>query len=177
MTPQPANTEHLLRLWVRNQADIYRYIFALLPNASDAHEVLQSTCVALWRKADSFDLAKPFLPLAFRFAFLEVKKHREKNHRWNAFLRDEALELVAAERANRHPELELRRQSLDHCLGKLPPLDRDLIDRHYHRQQTVPVIADQTGRNVHTLYKSLQHIRRVLLDCIAARAASSEELP
>jgi len=168
------NTEHLLRLWVRNQADVYRYIFALLPNANDAQEVLQATCVALWRKADSFDLTKSFLPLAFRFALLEVKKHREKNRRWNSFLRDNVLELVATEREHRQLELELRRQSLDNCLGKLPPLDRDLIDRHYTRQQTVPVIAEQTGRNIHTLYKSLQHLRRVLLECITARNASKE---
>jgi RNA polymerase sigma-70 factor, ECF subfamily len=152
-------------------------VFALLPNATDAQDVLQATCVALWRKADSFDLAKPFLPLAFRFALLEVKKHREKNRRWDTILRDDVLDLMATERSERHSELELRRQSLDHCLAKLPPKDRDLVDRHYQRHQTVPVIANQTGRNIHTLYKSLQHVRKVLLECIAARTAASEELP
>lgn len=174
MASSSANAEQLLRLWVRNQADVYRYIFALLPNPTDAQEVLQATCVSLWRKADSLDVTRSFLPLAFRFALLEVRKYREKNRRWNSFLRDDALERVAADRENRHAELELRRQSLDHCLGKLPPLDRDLIERHYTRQQTVPVIAEQTGRNIHTLYKSLQDVRRALLACITARTASED---
>ena len=45
-------------------------------------------------------------------------------------------------------------------------------DRHYHRQMTVPEIADGTGRNVHTLYKALQRVRRQLLDCITVTLAA-----
>jgi RNA polymerase sigma-70 factor (ECF subfamily) len=158
--------DHLLRLWVRNQADVYRYIFALLPRAADAQDVLQATCVALWHKADDLDLERPFLPLAFRFALLEVRKHREKNRRWTNFLDDAALESLACRREEVHELLELRRQALDGCLRKLGPADGELIERHYWRRMTVPQIAEATGQNIHTLYKALQRIRRQLLDCI-----------
>ncbi|MBA4066139.1 MAG: hypothetical protein C0501_20960 [Isosphaera sp.] len=168
--------ERILRLWVRNQADVYRYVFALLPNPTDAQEVLQAACVALWRKAADLDLDRPFLPVAFRFALLEVRKHREKNRRWASFLGDEALEQVAAERSDAHDLLELRRQALDGCVGQLPPADRDLIDRHYRRGQTVPQIAEETGRNPHTLYKALQRVRRMLFDCVTARAPAEDQV-
>jgi RNA polymerase sigma-70 factor (ECF subfamily) len=164
--------ERLLRLWVRNQADVYRYIFALLPRAGDAQDVLQTTCVALWRKAGELDLERPFLPLAFRFAVLEVRKHREKDRRWSGFLDDSALETVASEREAAHETLELRRQALEVCLSRLGPSDRDLVDRHYNRRLTVPEIARSTGRNTHTLYKALQRVRRMLIDCVTTRAAA-----
>lgn len=161
--------ERMLRLWVRNQADVYRYVFALLPDPAAAAEVVQATCVALWRKAGDVDLDRPFLPLAFRFALLEVRKHRDSNRRWAGFVDDSVLDTLAAERSADHDRLELRRQALDGCVTKLPPADRDLIDRHYHRRMTIPEIAEATGRNVHTLYKSLQRIRRQLMDCITDR--------
>jgi RNA polymerase sigma-70 factor (ECF subfamily) len=105
---------------------------------------------------------------------LEVRKHRDRNRRWAGMLSDEALEAVARDRETTADLLELRRQALDRCLAKLPASDRDLIDRHYHRGMTVPQIAEATGRNIHTLYKSLQRIRRQLLTCIDSRLATEE---
>jgi RNA polymerase sigma-70 factor (ECF subfamily) len=166
MAEVESKADHLLRLWVRNQADVYRYIFALLPHAADAQDVLQATCVALWHKAAELDLDRPFLPLAFRFALLEVRKSREKNRRWTNFLDDAALESLAQGREEAHELLELRRQALDSCLRKLGPAEGELIERHYWRRMTVPEIAEATGQNIHTLYKALQRIRRQLLDCI-----------
>jgi RNA polymerase sigma-70 factor (ECF subfamily) len=166
MAQADRKVDDLLRLWVRNQADVYRYIFALLPRETDAQDVLQATCVALWHKAGDLDLDRPFLPLAFRFALLEVRKHREKNRRWAIFLDDSALESVARRREDAHELMELRRQALDGCLRKLGPVESELIERHYWRRMTVPEIAEATGQNIHTLYKALQRIRRQLLDCI-----------
>ncbi len=166
MAEAEPKADHLLRLWVRNQADVYRYIFALLPHTADAQDVLQATCVALWHKANELDLDRPFLPLAFRFALLEVRKHREKNRRWAHFLDDAALESLARGREEAHELLELRRQALDGCLRKLGPAEGELIERHYWRRMTIPEIAEATGQNIHTLYKVLQRIRRQLLDCI-----------
>jgi RNA polymerase sigma-70 factor (ECF subfamily) len=161
--------EQVLRLWVRNQADVSRYVYSLLPNAADVQDVLQATCVALWKKAAELDLQRPFLPLAFRFALLEVRKHREKNRRWATLVDDATLEVLAQERDSSLELLERRRQALDGCLGKLGTRDAELLERFYRKQMTVPEIAAATGRNLHTLYKALQRIRRQLHDCIDGR--------
>src|SRR5262245_46406577 len=172
MAEAEPKADHLLRLWVRNQADVYRYIFALLPHAADAQEVLQATCVALWRKAAELDLDRPFLPLAFRFAVLEVRKHREKNRRWSELVSDALLETVAQERQQTADLFELRRQALEGCLARLEPADRDLVERHYRKRMSMPEIAEATGRNIHTLYKSIQRIRRQLMLCINGSVAA-----
>src|SRR5262249_58251066 len=166
MAEAEPKADHLLRLWVRNQADVYRYIFALLPHAADAQDVLQATCVALWHKAAELDLDRPFLPLAFRFALLEVRKHRERNRRWAKFLDDSALESLARGREEAHELMELRRQALDGCLRKLGPAQSELIERHYWRRMTVPKIAEATGPHIRTLYNALRGLPRQLLDCI-----------
>lgn len=170
-----AQIETLLRLWVRNQGDVYRYIFSLLPNDCDAQDVLQATHVALWRKASQIALDQPFLPLAFRFALLEVRKFREKNRRWATSIDIETLGALADEREQMQETLDRRRAALDKCLTRLVPEDRELLRRHYDGGQTVPEIAAETGRNIHTLYKALQRIRRQLMDCVSAHAPAMEQ--
>lgn len=162
----------LLRLWVRHQADVHRYVFSLLPNEADAQEVLQATCVALWRKVESIDFDRPFLPLAFRFAQLEVRKYREKNVRWASFASDDLIETMATERVSDDDLLRRRREALDGCLTKLASADRDLPDRYYAQWVAVPALATITGRSVHMVYKNLQRIRRQLLACVVGQLGS-----
>lgn len=76
-----AQTEILVRLLSQYQGDLFRYIFALLPHEEDAQDVLQETCVALYRKFEEYDPSKPFLAWAYSFAFLEILKQRERNQR------------------------------------------------------------------------------------------------
>ena len=73
VTPVRAEaTELLVGLLTAHQQELFRYIFALLPHEEDARDVLQETSVALCRKFDEYDPSQPFLPWAYRFAFLEV---------------------------------------------------------------------------------------------------------
>src|ERR1700677_2724648 len=93
-----ARTEILVRLLSRHQDELFRYIFALLPHVEDARDVLQETSVALYRKFEEYDPAKPFLAWAYSFAFLEILKQRERNQRANRFLNRELIERLARER-------------------------------------------------------------------------------
>src|SRR4029079_10281093 len=91
-------TELLVRLLIRHQEDLFRYIFSLLPHQEDARDALQETSVALYRKFADYDATKPFLAWAFRFAYLEVLKQRERNQRARRLLKLDLLEQLAKER-------------------------------------------------------------------------------
>ena len=80
-------TELLVRLLTGHQEELFRYIFGLLPHEEDAKDVLQETSVSLYRKSAEYDPDKPFLAWAYRFAYLEVLKQRERNRRGNRHLR------------------------------------------------------------------------------------------
>ena len=92
---QPEKTELLVRLLIRHQEDLFRYIFSLLPHQEDARDALQETSVALYRKFADYDPAKPFLAWAYGFAYLEVLKQRERCVRGGRHLREDLVALLA----------------------------------------------------------------------------------
>src|SRR5438309_9371359 len=87
--------ELLVRLLIRHQEDLFRYIFSLLPHQEDARDALQETSVALYRKFADYDPAKPFLAWAYGFAYLEALKARERAVRNVRHLREELFDLTA----------------------------------------------------------------------------------
>jgi len=85
-----AAQQQFLSLFLRSEREIFRYVAALVPNVSDAEDIVQQTAVALWEKFHAYDQTQPFTPWACRFAmkkasqwipFIEskysVKKDRE----------------------------------------------------------------------------------------------------
>lgn len=166
---EAARTELLVRLLMRHQEDLFRYIFALLPHEEDARDVLQETSVALFRKIADYDPAKPFLAWAYGFAYLEVLKQRERNQRGTRHLRQDLVELFARERQSQEALLHARLQALESCLGELPPLDRELIRQRYDATRPIDELVQQLGTSRRTLFRNLDRIRRTLLECITRR--------
>lgn len=167
-----ADTERIVRLLSTHQEQLYRYVFALLPHEQDAKDIVQETCVALCRKFDEYDQSKPFLPWAFRFAYLEVLKFRQKHRRIAATLSDGVVELLARER-NQHRELlDARLWALEECLAKLPAADARLVRDRYQVSLPIGELAEQLAMSQRTLFRNLERVRRVLFDCINRRLAT-----
>jgi RNA polymerase sigma-70 factor (ECF subfamily) len=169
---EAARTELLVRLLSRHQEELFRYIFALIPHEEDARDVLQETSVALCRKFADYDPAKPFLAWAYRFAYLEVLKQRERNRRGARLMSRELIERLAREREASEPVLHLRLQALEHCLGELPPADQELIRRRYQAGAPTAEMVQQSGASRRTFFRTLDRLRRRLLDCIRRHTGS-----
>lgn len=163
------DTERVVRLLSAHQEQLYRYVFALMPNEQDARDVVQETCVALFRKFDQYDDSRPFLPWAFRFAYLEVLKHREKNRQAAMSLSEDVIELLASERDAQSEILDARLRALEECLRDLPQGDFALIRGRYHSRKSIDKLAAQVAMSHRTLYRNLERVRRVLFHCITRR--------
>jgi RNA polymerase sigma-70 factor (ECF subfamily) len=163
------DAERFVRLFLDGQREVLRYILALVPDIDDAQEILQETAVDLWKKFDRYDPASPFTPWACRFAFLRVLKFREQKSRQCKYLSLEAIRLLAAERSEKDESLEDRRLALAMCLKHLSDPERQVIEQRYSRQMSVAKIAEVTGRNISTLYKELERVRRRLAECVNRR--------
>jgi RNA polymerase sigma-70 factor (ECF subfamily) len=168
---EQTDTERVVRLLTTYQDKLYRYVFALVPNEQDAKDVVQETFVALCRKLDEYDESRPFLPWAYRFAYLEVLKHRQQHRRSAVALSDDVVETLARERAERNEFLDARLQALEHCLEQLPPADFELIRGRYHSRLSIDKLAAKVGMSHRTLFRNLDRVRRVLLACITRRLA------
>jgi RNA polymerase sigma-70 factor (ECF subfamily) len=170
---EAAATELLVRLLTRHQEELFRYIFALLPNEADARDVLQETGVALYRKFAEYDPGKPFLAWAYRFAYLEVLKQRERNQRASRHLSRDLLERLAREREQHEPVLQARLLALDQCLEELSTADQELIRQRYKGKTSTDELVRQSGASRRTLFRKLDRLRRWLFDCISRRVAAT----
>ena len=75
-------------------------------------------------------------------------------------------QILEAFEATDWPEPSSREIGLRHCLKRLPPLSRQLIERHYEKRESCISIARDTNRSVDAIYQSLSRIRRQLANCI-----------
>lgn len=171
---QPSPSERqgaFLRLYTKRQHRILAYIFTLVPNRSDAEDLLQETAVLLWEKFASFEPGTDFVAWACRVAFLKVSNHRKKFARFRLLLSDDLLQTVADRAVELAPELDERRDALRLCMNRLEERDRRMITARYEDGGGVEKAADASGRSLPATYKALYRIRKALMDCVTLRTA------
>ncbi len=123
--------EEFARLFAQCHRRLFGYVRALVPNRADAEEVFQETCVVLWREFESFRPGADFLPWALAIAFNQVRSHRHRKRADRLYFNDDVLAALADEQCEMTDEMQLRRDALEHCMTKLKPSDRELIDCYY----------------------------------------------
>jgi len=167
-----SSTENLILLLTQHQDQLFRYIFSLVPCEADARDILQETSVALFRKFDQYDATRPFMPWAYRFAYLQVQKHREKSARSPLLFSEDVMDLIANERAHIEPQLDERLRLLDGCLGKLTAQDKELITSRYALRQGAEEMMQHLHLSRRTLFRNLELLRQRLHDCVSRQLQS-----
>jgi len=161
-----ADQQRFLSLFLRSEREVFRYVAALVPNLSDAEDIVQQTALTLWEKFDAYDPAQPFTPWACRFALHKALHWMERRQKWQALLAGGLAEELANRREELRPEMERRLKHLDTCLKKLPAEQRSLVEGYYHRRAGIEALAEESGRSVDATYKMLQRVRHALRHCI-----------
>lgn len=166
MSDSPPNAEAIIVLLTQHQEALFRYIFSLVPWEADARDIMQETSVALFRKFDGYDRSRPFLPWAYRFAYLQVQKHREKTARSPLLFSEDVMDLLANERTHLEPELEERLRLLDGCLQKLSAQEKELVTSRYGQRDSAEAMMGRFAMSRRTLFRNLQLLRQQLHDCV-----------
>jgi len=163
--------QQFLRLFLENDRRLYAFIVSVLPNLSDAEDVLQETCVVLWEKFDDFTPGTNFLAWGCRIAHFKVLKFLEKQYRGPLRFTEATLDAIAADAIQMAPQIDARHQALADCMENLDKKDRDLLRRRYQKDATPRDVASQLGRSASTIYKSLSRIHDALFNCIQRKVA------
>ena len=171
----PSDADDLLELFSKYQRRLYSYILSILPNRTDAEDVLQNTNVVVWQKVDQFRPGTDFRAWIFQICYYEICKFRSRRPSALSFS-PELLDELSAEYGRREDLLEMRQDALPGCVEQLPVPDRDLLDAVHGRGIGVPRLAEQMGREPTSIYRSLRRIRQWLYDCIE-RAVRRESEP
>tara|TARA_R110002073_G_scaffold324568_2_gene502614 strand:+ start:4535 stop:5128 length:594 start_codon:yes stop_codon:yes gene_type:complete len=163
--------ERLVQLLSEHHDQLYRYIHSLVGSPHDARDVLQETSFALYEKFDRFDESRPFLPWAYRFAYIHVLKWRESKSREIPLLSADVIELLARERQNQESDLNRRVTLLNQCIQQLPQSDHELVRSRYLEGVAHDTIVQQVGTSRRTLFRDLKRIRHQLMNCIEGKLA------
>ena len=176
MEPGPQNEaesrKQLMTLMTRHQRQIFSYIYVLVPNRTDAEDLLQETSLVICEKFGEFREGTDFVAWACQIAYWRVRYARQKFARSKVIFDQEIVDVVAQTAGEMTGELDERHEALGRCLQRLHPRDREMIIARYEPGGSVEQAARRSGRTVTTAYKALARLRKLLLDCVSTIMAS-----
>src|SRR5215813_12615297 len=96
--PWAAETEgrkRLIALMTRHQRQIFSYIYVLVPNRSDAEDLLQETSLVICEKFHEFREGTDFVAWACQIAYWRVRYSRQKFARSKVVFDQEIVDVLA----------------------------------------------------------------------------------
>ena len=173
---QNNNSENkdFLRLLMANQNRIYAFILTLVPNWSDADDMMQETAETMWSKFRQSQPINNFGAWGIKIAQNKIFNFYTKKKTSEILLSGELLEDITSRAANLADQTEERMKALEYCLGKLREKDRKLIRMQYEMNITIKELASIVERPVQGLYKAMGRIHNALLKCIHRTLASEK---
>ena len=153
-----------LRLFAQHTAQLQRHAFLLLGRWQDAEEVMQAASVVMWEKFDDFERGTSFAAWSKRIVYLQAMNHRRRQSKERVVFSDLTVELLATD--DQPPPAGDQRDALQKCLDRLNPSDRQLIAARYAGNQQLKDYAERVGRQLESLYVSLNRIRSALRECM-----------
>ncbi len=166
-------SERFTALLMANQRRIYGYILSLVPNPSDADDILQETALIMCKKFSEYKADTSFHSWAIKISYFTIVNFNRKKQRRSVKLRDDIFRMIANAQQEIHSDnYSERADSLKSCTEALKPKDREIIDLHFNKGLKVVDIAQQVGRSADTLYKSISRIIIILRQCIQKKLST-----
>lgn len=145
---------------------IHSFILSLVPNRTDAEDILQASITYMWEHFNDFKQGTSFLSWAFTISKFQVLTHRKKKQRSIVHFSEEALELIESENRKMSHEIDIRLEMLNKCMKKLHHKDQTFIKERFEKKKSVLSLAKEFEMSVNVAYKRLAHIKTILLICI-----------
>ncbi len=174
-TQGPDRSATFVMLLAASERQLTGFVLALLPNLSDADEVLQETKLRLWEQFDNYDPNQSFDGWARSIAYFQVLTHRKKSSGGRVVFSTDLIATLADEFDDRSEEISERSQALQSCLEQLNGRSRMMLDKYYSGSWSTTTLAQTMGMTVAALRKGLYRCRQVLHDCIGRRLAGAGE--
>ena len=167
--PALAAQKQLMLLMTQHQRRIFGYIYTLVPNRTDAEDILQETSLVVCEKFEQFKPGTDFAAWACQIAYWEVRRARQKFARAKVVFNQEVVDAISETAVELAPERSARHEALAKCLQKLHPRDRELLLTRYEPGSGVEEAAQRSGRTLEAAYKALARLRKLLLDCVTSQ--------
>ena len=160
------DNEAFYRSLIDAQRGLYAYILRLLPNPTDANDVLQETNLVIIGKQSEFRTGANFIAWAAGIARYQVLAFRRDAGRERLVFGDQLVDQLATRGVVQTDKLGIMFEALEHCRAKLSGPDLRLLDSRYGENLSVAEIAAKVGRSPRAISQALYRIRITLLECI-----------
>jgi RNA polymerase sigma-70 factor (ECF subfamily) len=162
----PDRHEDFMRTFIAAEPKLRAYASACGLPREQVDDLAQEAALVLWRRYDTYDRSRPFLPWALGIAHHLIQQTRRQGTLERQVLSPEVALQVAHTCAGMDQEIDVRRGALNRCVEKLPPHLRDLLKLRYGEHRTLTQIAQRLQRGLSATNMALHRIRQLLLDCV-----------
>lgn len=157
-----------VRLLAEHERYLSGYVYNLIPNATDAEDILQDIKVALWKAFDQYELGTNFGAWSRKVAFHRVMAFRKKKAIEGKRLTfsDECCEYLAESYTEETEHANEMSKLLGLCISKLKEPQQQLVSLRYKEGYSIQETSLRTGKTVDACYRALSRIRLALRQCI-----------
>lgn len=179
------SSEQFSTLFEADRNRIYAYIYAYVMDKAAADDIFQETSITLWREFNTFELNTNFSKWANGIAFNRVRVYRRNNKKFVLGLSEDLMESITNSISqdphenevalqttmNNRPihnpnSLDYRWSALQYCRELLAESDQQLYESFYVKNLKAQELADNTGRSIFAIRKSVHKLRKKLFDCV-----------
>jgi len=163
---QPERTRRFFHLFMSHENRIYAYILTLVPNRTDAEDIIQETVSVAWEKFGAFDEGTDFGAWIKKIAHYKVMDHRKQGGHHRIIFSDGLIRVLAPRAEKTFEQTDSRVAALRSCLKRLSASDRHILKQRYEEGLTIKAIAERANRSAQGLYKVMIRIHGQLRRCV-----------
>ncbi|MBI9019467.1 MAG: sigma-70 family RNA polymerase sigma factor [Phycisphaerae bacterium] len=158
------NKQQFLKLFLQHQKRIYYYILMLVPNISDADDIMQQTAEVMWNKFTQFQQDSNFVAWASQIALYKIKHFKRSKARSVVCFIDEMADIAQQNAID--PQKEENMIILKDCLRQLNEKDMNIVKLRYEEDMSIKKVAECVSRPVQGMYKAMTRIHNKLVECV-----------
>jgi RNA polymerase sigma-70 factor (ECF subfamily) len=155
--------------YVRHSVRVYRFVLRLTNDSSLAEDLLSEVFIDVWRGARGFkaksQVSTWLLAIARNKAFSAMRARLDEQ------LDDEMATAIAdpTDDAETTANMQDRSAIVEHCLSKLSPLHREVLDLVYYHEKSVDEVAQIVGAPASTVKTRMFYARKKLAALLATQ--------
>ncbi len=169
-------SEQFIEQYTASQPQLLGYVMAAIGNLPDSQDVLQKANLTMWRKAETFDSSRAFMPWAIGFLRTQILSYYRDRKRERLLFDDDVVEKIQAIAETNIDRIADRDRALGQCLTKLKDDHRAVLALRYANRKSMEQIAEICGRSVDGVKSLLKRLRDVLTDCLEKELRSSTNI-
>ncbi|MDF1754116.1 MAG: sigma-70 family RNA polymerase sigma factor [Verrucomicrobiales bacterium] len=155
------------KLFVQHITAIKYYVLSLLPNPSEADDIVQEVFLTVTAKAADFESGTNFKAWALAIARFKVLEQLRRDRKTATGLSEELMEKLAEESLETATETSpAMLNALAKCIEKLAPRPRTMIRMQYEDGAKPADIARHIDWEVAAVYVALSRARKALKLCV-----------